>query len=69
MLGVYEELQRGYMGLSQKFMSTSLSEVEVSSRRTQLHDIMSQAEIQECEDSNGVDNEQAEELNLQYSTW
>ena len=68
-LGVYEELQRGYMGLSQKFMSTSLSEVEVSSRRTQLHDIMSQAEVQECEDSNGVDNEQAEELNLQYSTW
>ena len=50
-------------------MSTSLSEVEVTSRRTQLHDIMSQAEVQECEDSNGVDNEQAEELNLQYSTW
>ena len=32
--GVYEELHRGYMGMSQKFMWASLSEVEVSSRRT-----------------------------------
>ena len=36
-LGVYEGLHRGYMGMSQKLMWVSLSEVEVSSRRIQPH--------------------------------